>query len=153
MNELLSTSRIEDKSELQNHLWQQMCELQGTTFYTSKHLPYTYQIIGNEMFVSRKTKSITRASVNAALTKLLQCIRDGEAVSGPKKLGVFGASYIYPIFVAIGLINNWQRMIVKSWYRWYDVYISFCIIQRRWNLWRFSHHTVYVHWGHTWIIS
>ena len=28
----------------------------------------------------------------------------GGAVAGPKKLGTFGASYLYPVFVRIGVI-------------------------------------------------
>ena len=30
--------------------------------------------------------------------------RDG-VVAGPKKLGTFGASYLYPVFVRIGVIR------------------------------------------------
>ena len=58
---------------------------------------------GNEMFVSRKTKSITKASVDLALEKIIEL--SGE-VAGPKKLKCFGASYLYPIFIEMGLIKN-----------------------------------------------
>ena len=30
----------------------------------------------------------------------------GGLVTGPKKLGVFGASYIYPVFVEIGVYGK-----------------------------------------------
>lgn len=55
------------------------------------------------MFVSRKTKSITKASVDLALEKIIEL--SGE-VAGPKKLKCFGASYLYPIFIEMGLIKN-----------------------------------------------
>ncbi len=29
-----------------------------------------------------------------------------QVVTGPKKLGVFGASYIYPVFIEIGVIRR-----------------------------------------------
>ena len=55
------------------------------------------------MFVTRKDKSITRASVMAAFGKALEL---GRVVTGPKKLGTFGASYLYPVFQKIGVIKN-----------------------------------------------
>lgn len=68
-----------------------------------KGLEYTYQIRGNEMFVSRKTKSITKASVDLALEKIIEL---SGKVAGPKKLKCFGASYLYPIFIEMGLIKS-----------------------------------------------
>ncbi len=53
------------------------------------------------MFVTRKDKSITRASVMMAFHKALEL---GRIVTGPKKLGTFGASYLYPVFREIGVI-------------------------------------------------
>ncbi|MCO7172419.1 hypothetical protein NIA70_09630 [[Clostridium] scindens] len=63
------------------------------------------------MFFTRKDKSVTRATVNIALEKALefQDKTSGNAaciVTGPKKLGCFGASYLYPIFMGIGLIQK-----------------------------------------------
>ena len=37
---------------------------------------------------------------------LLELEKLGGVVPGPKALGVFGASYIYPIFVELGIIYN-----------------------------------------------
>ena len=47
----------------------------------------------------RKKKSITRSRVNIALKETLEM--NGK-VSGPKKLNVFGASYLYLIFLQLG---------------------------------------------------
>ena len=84
-------------------LWEAMILFQNAPFFTSKKLEFTYTIKGNEMFVSRKEKSITRATVNKAYQKVIEL--DG-IVTGPKKLGTFGASYIYPVFVRIGVIRS-----------------------------------------------
>ena len=84
-------------------LWQELIYLQGCLFTTSKGLDFTYKIHGGEMFVDRKEKSITRATVMKAYGKVVEM--DG-VVKGPKTLGTFGASYLYPIFVKMGLIKT-----------------------------------------------
>ena len=53
--------------------------------------------------VDRKEKSITRATVMKAYRKVVELRGD---VKGPKVLGTFGASYLYPIFVKMGLIRS-----------------------------------------------
>lgn len=60
------------------------------------------------MFLSRKDKSITRSTVNLAFRKALELQRELGMVSGPKKLGCFGASYLYPVFLEIGIICSEQ---------------------------------------------
>lgn len=81
-------------------LWEAILAFEGTTFYTAKGLEYSYTIKGNEMFVSRKEKSVTRASIQMAYKKA----RELGCVTGPKQLGVFGASYLYPVFRRLGII-------------------------------------------------
>ena len=44
-------------------LWEAILAFEGAIFYTAKGLEYSYTIRGNEMFVSRKEKSVTRASI------------------------------------------------------------------------------------------
>lgn len=58
------------------------------------------------MFISRKEKSVTRASVDIALKKALDLQKSVEIIKGPKMLKSFGASYLYPIFMKIGIIKN-----------------------------------------------
>ena len=90
-------------AEKKEKLWQELTYLQGCLFTTSKGLDFTYKIRGGEMFVDRKEKSITRAIVMKAYGKVVEL--DG-VVKGPKALGTFGASYLYPIFVKMGLIKS-----------------------------------------------
>ena len=68
----------------------------------SPGLHITYKIKGGEMFVNRKSKSITQATVFMASRKAMEL--EGT-VAGPKKLGTFGASYLYPVFVRIRVIR------------------------------------------------
>lgn len=89
-----------DQHEL---LWETLILFQNKTFKTAKGLPFTYTIKGGELFVNRKEKSITRATVEIAFRKAREL--EGR-VTGPKKLGVFGASYLYPVFVRIGVIRG-----------------------------------------------
>lgn len=90
-------------AEKEEKLWQELTYLQGCLFTTSKGLDFTYKIRGGEMFVDRKEKSITKATVMKAYGKVVEL--EGT-VKGPKTLGTFGASYLYPIFVKMGLIKT-----------------------------------------------
>ena len=98
----LSTLTGQPTKEQEAALWKLLLYLQGCVFLTAKGLKFTYKIKGGEMFVNRKSKSITQATVLMAFRKALEL---GGAVSGPKKLGTFGASYLYPIFVRLGVIR------------------------------------------------
>lgn len=98
------------------HLWEAIVIFAGYPFTTAKGLKFSYMVkrnrdgsIGNEIFFSRKEKGITRATVELAFRKALELRTDQEipaVVSGPKKLGVFGASYLYPLFVRLGVIQQ-----------------------------------------------
>lgn len=84
-------------------LWDALTLFEGFPFHTAKGLVFTYKIRGGEMFVDRKDKSITQSSVQIAFRKALEL---GRSVKGPKKLGTFGASYLYPIFIRLGVIQK-----------------------------------------------
>lgn len=89
--------------EAENALWKVLEVHEGCYFYTAKGLKFRYKVKGGEMFIDRKKDSITKATVFMALKKAMELNGD---VSGPKKLGTFGASYLYPIFCRIGLIKE-----------------------------------------------
>lgn len=99
-NEVQSRTALE---EIEMQLWNTLLLFQAYPFQTSKGLKFTYSIKGNELFVIRKEKSITRSTILMAFQKALSL--EGF-VSGPKKLGTFGASYLYPIFMRIGVIRQ-----------------------------------------------
>ena len=85
----------EGDNDLAEVVWDAIKLFQNYPFYTARNLKYKYTVKGNEMFVDRKEKSITRATVDLALINVLGKDRQ---ITGPKQLGVFGASYLYPIF-------------------------------------------------------
>ena len=75
------------------------------TFYTAKGLPFHYLIHGGELFVDRRSKSITISTVANALARIETREAAGEAITGPKKIGCYGASYLYPVFLRLGIIH------------------------------------------------
>ena len=88
--------RLADSSGYTNSetaLWNMIADKQDHLFRTVKGLEFSIVVKGNELFVSRRKKSITRASVNIAYAKWIE-----DPDCGPKALGVFGASYLWSIF-------------------------------------------------------
>ena len=81
-------------------VWQLLTEHQGETFYTMKKLPFTYVVKGGELFVDRRSKSITKATFEQALNKL----RENPLITGPKSLNVFGAPYVWALFKAFQIV-------------------------------------------------
>uniref|UniRef100_UPI0040281B7C hypothetical protein n=1 Tax=Gemmiger formicilis TaxID=745368 RepID=UPI0040281B7C len=75
-------------------------------FYTAKGLPFHYLIHGRELFVNRKNKSITISTVANALARIKAREAAGEAITGPKKIGCYGASYLYPVLLALDVLER-----------------------------------------------
>lgn len=94
------------KDLTEESLWRALVLFAKEPFKTARGLEYTYSIKGNEIFFSRKEKSITRSTANIAFRKALEL---KGIVKGPKKLGVFGASYIYPVFIRLGVIHKTEN--------------------------------------------
>ncbi len=84
-------------------LWTAIVLFDGYPFYTAKGLLFRYKVKGGELFVNRKEKFITESSVRICYEKAVEM---NGIVSGPKKLGVFGASYLYPVLVRFGVIRK-----------------------------------------------
>lgn len=84
-------------------LWEMLEERQGTVFYTAKKLPFQYAIRGGEMFVDRRSKSITKATFANALQKIAE---HPETIKGPKALNVFGAPYVWAVFLTLGIVKG-----------------------------------------------
>ena len=96
--------------EEDDFIWGKIIENEGREFHTAKGLPFTYKIKTDaagerlgEIIVDRKEgKTITRGTVVMAYKKAVEL----GVVTGPKKLGVFGASYLWPIFVELGVCRK-----------------------------------------------
>ena len=101
------------KSETDEQIWQMIVDHAGEKFRTARGLEFSYSIKRNksgkllgEMVIDRKEKTITRNTVLLAYEKARELMDTVGCVSGPKKLGVFGASYLYPVFLELGLCRN-----------------------------------------------
>ncbi|MCD8105605.1 MAG: hypothetical protein LUF35_11555 [Lachnospiraceae bacterium] len=90
----------------QEELWELLAGHQGETFFTVKGLPFHYTVKGGELFVDRREKSITRATIAKAYERILET---PEEITGPKKLNAFGAPYIWAIFVKLGIFTPTPR--------------------------------------------
>lgn len=84
-------------------LWNALEEQQGKVFYTAKKLPFQYAVRGGEMFVDRRSRSITKSTFAIALDKLQQ--HPGQ-IRGPKALNVFGAPYVWALLTAFGVPDS-----------------------------------------------
>ena len=87
-------------------VWAMLQAHEGETFYTAKGLPFHYLIHGRELFVNRKNKSITISTVANALARIEAREAAGEAITGPKKIGCYGASYLYPVLLALDVLER-----------------------------------------------
>lgn len=105
-------SGVEQEKEL---LWTCVEHFEGYKFKTQRELPFTYLIKltrggtkGGELIFSRKAKGVTRATVELAYDRVAEArekqSRRIPVMETPKKLNVFGASYIYAMFLRFGII-------------------------------------------------
>ena len=86
-------------------VWLLLQRHQHETFYTAKGLPFTYTIRGGELFVDRRQKSITISTVEKALEKIGRLEAARIPITGPKKIGCYGASYLYPVLRELGVFT------------------------------------------------
>lgn len=100
-------------SDDDSYIWNLFIEHEGETFLTAKGLPYTYHRKVNhngellsELVIDRKEKTITRNTIVLAYKRACELMETEHCVSGPKKLGCFGASYIYPVFLKLGICKG-----------------------------------------------
>ena len=95
-----------DSPDAEKYLWDAIMAYADYPFLTEKGLSMKYTVRGGEIFFNRKVKSVTRASVMEAFHRARQLQHEKGFVSGPKELGTFGASYIYPVFLQIGVCSK-----------------------------------------------
>ena len=97
-------------------LWKCVEIFEGYRFKTAKGLPFTYEIKRNrkggtsgEIFFSRKNKGVTKATVELAYDRVVNARnkqeKDVPMMKSPKQLNVFGASYLYPMFIRFGIVE------------------------------------------------
>ena len=108
--ELLQKLREEPTEE---NLWQCIIAFQGTLFYTSRGLPFSYSLkrgrrgeYTKELFIARRenSKSLAWSSVRMAFRKAME--QHGAIFARPKEIAdVRGVSYSYSLLWRFGLIR------------------------------------------------
>ena len=116
--------------ELETILWDAVVAYQKQPLRTLSGLEFSYTVkhkkngeYSGELLVSRKetSKTLTRSSVMLAFHKVLEQIevteKDGTVLfappsyKGPKAIGqIFGISYIFSLFLALGLIKTQKEI-------------------------------------------
>lgn len=89
-------------------LWDAIRAHEGKQFLTKKDFLYLYHK-GGELFTDRRERSITRSTFEKAYEKLVQDQVGEDApkkIVGPKTLNLYGAPYIWAVFLGIGLIEE-----------------------------------------------
>ena len=100
-----------DSPDAEQYLWDAIAAYADYPFETEKGLSVKYTVKGGEIFFNRKEKSVTKASVMKAFYRARQLQQEKGFVNGPKELGTFGASYIYPVFLRIGVCSKESKEI------------------------------------------
>lgn len=95
-----------DDEDAEECLWEAVEVFENYLFQTAKGLPLRYTIKGGEIFFTRKEKSVTKATVMQAFNRAREIQKREGFVSGPKRLGTFGASYLYAVFLRIGVCQK-----------------------------------------------
>lgn len=95
-----------DGADAENYLWRTIELFENYLFHTAKGLPLRYTLKGGELFFNRKRKSVTKATVMEAFHRARAVQREEGCVNGPKKIGTFGASYLYAVFLRIGVCEK-----------------------------------------------
>ncbi len=97
-------------------LWAAILAFEGYAFQTSGRgnrpgVKFSYVIRRGangeptgEIKFSTKEKTVTRATVELAYRKAVEVQEREGCVTGPKKMDVFGASYLYSMFIRFGVI-------------------------------------------------
>ena len=92
-----------DAEDAEMYLWKAVEAFSNYPFATEKGLSMKYTVRGGEVFFNRKEKSVTKATVMKAFHQARRIQDEKGFVNGPKELGTFGASYLYPVFLRIGV--------------------------------------------------
>ena len=95
-----------DSTDAEQYLWEAIEAYADYSFRTEKGLSMKYTVKGGEIYFDCGEKSVTRSSVMEAFHRARQLQHEKGFVSGPKELKTFGASYLYPVFLRLGICKE-----------------------------------------------
>ena len=102
-----------EQADAELYLWKTVVAFEGYPFLTAKGLRFSYTMKRGksgvpmaEIEIDRKEKTVTKATIWQAFRMAVEIQKQEGYVSGPKKIGGFGASYLYPMFLRFGVIRQ-----------------------------------------------
>lgn len=105
--------KYKDSVEVGTYLWNTIKAFEGYPFSTAKGLRFSYVVKRgknglptSEIIIDRKEKTITKSTIFMAFYKAVELQKHQGYISGPKQIGGFGASYLYPMFLRFGMIRR-----------------------------------------------
>ena len=98
---------IEMLYDLQEQVWAKILVAQGSEFYTMEQKPFTYSIVEDKMMcVDGIEEPITREVIDAAVTKVMERMRNHESIDEPESIGGEGINYLFPILEVMGVMDE-----------------------------------------------
>ena len=73
-----------------------------------------YTVRDGEIFFNRKAKNVTWETVIKAFHQARELQKEKGSVDGQKEFGTFGASYLYPVFLRLGVCSKKKGIIKKQ---------------------------------------
>ena len=102
-----------ERPDVETYLWKTVMAFEGYPFLTARGLRFSYALKRGkkglptaEIEIDRKEKTITKATICLAFHAAIGIQKREGYVSGPKKIGGFGASYLYPMFLRLRVIRQ-----------------------------------------------
>ena len=102
-----------NEQELNECLWQEIVLRAGKQFETYRGVPFTYHIkedrsgeTSGTLVIDRKAVSITRSTALLAYHRAVEVQASRKCVSKPGKIGVYGDTWLYPVFLDIGICTK-----------------------------------------------
>jgi len=94
-------------------LWSAIAQREGKVFTTHRGKAFSFHLKTNKagemqsaMVIDPGKVNITRATVLLAFHSALEVQAKKGCVKSPGKLGTFGAAYLYPVFLDIGICTD-----------------------------------------------
>jgi CRISPR/Cas system endoribonuclease Cas6 (RAMP superfamily) len=94
-----------DPEDIGEQLWNTIVLFENYTFHTVQGSKFRYTVQGQEILLNRQQESITKSSVNRAYEEVMELRAAGQPISEEKQLKILGASYVFPVFRRLRLIE------------------------------------------------
>ena len=90
------------------YMWSAILAFQGYPFKTPKGYSFKYRVDDETLYFTHQKNGISKATVERAFRNARSIQKEKGYVNDPKKLGTIGATYLYQIFLRIGVYEKEQ---------------------------------------------